>query len=65
MPLLRPSLAGMIAAPVTRVLRWPVTSQARSRRNALVANTALADRRLEREDVERFLGSLTSGRISA
>jgi hypothetical protein len=35
--------------------RWHVASQERARRNALVASTALARRREERDDVERFL----------
>jgi hypothetical protein len=34
---------------------WPLASQHRARRNALVASTALAQRRHERLDVERFL----------
>ena len=34
---------------------WPVRSQLASRRNALVACTALAERRREREEVEDFL----------
>jgi hypothetical protein len=34
---------------------WPVQSQRVSRRNALVACTALADRRREHEEVEEFL----------
>lgn len=36
-------------------LAWPVTSQHVSRRNALVAGTALAERRRELEEVEEFL----------
>lgn len=51
--------------PVRSILSWPVASQARSRRNALVANTALAARRAEREEVDRYLDDLTSGRITA
>lgn len=47
------------------VLRWAVDSQARSRRNALLANSALTARRLEREEVERFLRSLRPDRITA
>jgi len=54
----------MLAA-VRWVLRWPVESQARSRRNALLANTVLVTRRREREDVARFLVTLRSGRIGA
>jgi hypothetical protein len=36
-------------------LAWPVGSQQQARRNALVAATALAQRRYERLEVERFL----------
>jgi len=39
-----------------RVLRdWPVTSQSRACRNAMVASTVLAQRRAERVEVEEFL----------
>jgi hypothetical protein len=34
---------------------WPVESQLQARRNALVASTALAQRRRERAEVEEFL----------
>lgn len=34
---------------------WPVRSQQGARRNALVASTALAERRRELADVEEFL----------
>jgi hypothetical protein len=37
-----------------RVSAWAVESQQGARRNALVANTALAARRAERQDVEAF-----------
>jgi hypothetical protein len=36
-------------------VRWPVTTQDRARRNALVASTAMAGRRAERAEVEAFL----------
>jgi hypothetical protein len=45
-------------APLHRLARWPVTSQVGARRNALVACTALAQRRAERTEVEQLLGSL-------
>ncbi len=45
------------------VRRWPVESQLGARRNAMIASTALAQRRAEIEDVEEFLTSL--GRPSA
>lgn len=38
-----------------RVLRWPVQSQHGACRNALVAATALTDRRRELAEVEDFL----------
>jgi hypothetical protein len=37
------------------VTGWPVRSQQGARRNALVAGTALTERRREREEVEEFL----------
>ena len=54
----------MILAPhllgrtVDAVRRWPVESQQRARRNAMIASTALAQRRAERDDVEEFLAAL-------
>ena len=41
----------------TSVLRWPVESQQRARRNALVATTALTQARHERDEVEEFLAA--------
>ena len=38
--------------------RWAVGSQQASRRNAMVALTALTQRRAERTDVEEFLAAL-------
>jgi hypothetical protein len=35
--------------------RWSVSTQARARRNAMVALTSLAERRLEREDADAYL----------
>ncbi len=35
--------------------RWPVEAQLVARRNAMIASTALAERRAEREEVEEFL----------
>ena len=40
---------------VRMVLTWPVESQQQARRNALVAGTALARVRKERDEVEEFL----------
>jgi hypothetical protein len=47
------------------VLAWPVESQQRARRNALVASTALAQLRRERADVEEFLEALDRRRLPA
>ncbi len=48
--------------PVSLVLdhlrAWTVQSQQGARRNAMVASTALAARRAERQDVEAFFASL-------
>lgn len=41
--------------PVRSLADWHVSSQHVSRRNALVASTALADRRRELIEVETFL----------
>ena len=53
--------------PVRRVVdaarRWPVESQLHARRNALVASTALAQRRAERDEVEELLASLGRTRL--
>lgn len=45
-------------------LTWPVTSQHVSRRNALVACTALAERRRELEEVEEFLNRHAAARAA-
>lgn len=41
-----------------RVDRWSVESQQAARRNAMIASTALAQRRAERDDVEEFFARL-------
>lgn len=46
-----------VSLVLDRVRAWPVQSQQGARRNAMIANTALAARRAEREDVEAFLAS--------
>ena len=53
---------GLKSLPLAQLVRhrlrdWPVESQQGSRRNAMIASTALAQRRAEREDVEHFLAS--------
>lgn len=42
---------------VTRLRDWPVASQHHARRNAMLAATACAQRRAEREDVADFLAA--------
>jgi hypothetical protein len=42
---------------LTSAATWHVTSQHRACRNALVASTALAQQRRERDDVEEFLAA--------
>jgi hypothetical protein len=50
-----PSL--VITRLADRVSAWAVESQQGARRNALVANTSLAARRAERQDVEAFFAA--------
>jgi hypothetical protein len=40
-----------------RVRAWSVESQQGARRNAMVANTALAARRAERQDVDAYFAA--------
>jgi hypothetical protein len=46
------------SAVLGRVHAWSVDSQQGARRNAMVANTALAARRAERQDVDAYFASL-------
>jgi hypothetical protein len=48
-------LSAVGSAVRDRVSTWAVESQLGARRNAMVASTALAARRAERQDVEEFL----------
>jgi hypothetical protein len=48
------------SAVLGRVHAWSVDSQQGARRNAMVANTALAARRAERQEVDAYLASLRS-----
>ena len=50
---------------VRSVLGWPFETQQGSRRNALVASTALTQRRRERDEVEEFLATRAQGASSA
>ncbi|GAB2460380.1 hypothetical protein GCM10027062_44990 [Nocardioides hungaricus] len=43
---------------IDAVRRWPVDSQLGARRNAMIASTALAQRRAELDEVEEFLAAL-------
>lgn len=63
-----PALATPRSVPVaawqalrTSVQQWAVDSQRAACRNAMVAGTALAARRAEREDVEEFLATREGG----
>ena len=62
-PLTQP-VRRLVGGTAGRVLRWPAQSQQRARRNALVASTALAQRRAERLEVEEFLAGLLPSRSS-
>ncbi len=46
------------SAVLDRVHTWSVGSQQGARRNAMLANTALASRRAERQDVDAYLAGL-------
>lgn len=50
-------LATPLAGVLTRLRDWPVAAQQHARRNAMVAATACAQRRIEREEVADFLRS--------
>lgn len=43
-----------------RLHDWPVASQQQARRNAMVATTACAQRRVERQDVADYLEALAA-----
>jgi hypothetical protein len=51
-------LSAVGSAVLDRVSTWAVESQLGARRNAMIASTALAARRAERQDVEAFLAGL-------
>jgi hypothetical protein len=62
---LSPLSAPLSAVPsfvVDRVRTWSVASQHGACRNAMVATTALAERRAERLDVDAYLATLRTGR---
>jgi hypothetical protein len=54
-----------ITVAVDRMVdRWAVGSQQTARRNAMIASTALTQRRAERDEVEEFLASLTQATLT-
>jgi hypothetical protein len=59
-----PSL-GPLGRVVEKARSWPVDSQQVARRNAMIACTALAARRAEREDVEEYLARVAGARPTA
>ncbi len=60
------SLARRVVLPVLDLAgaarRWPVASQERAQHNAMVASTAAARRRVERNEVEDYLERLEATR---
>ena len=52
-------------ALVATAVRWPVVSQQRARRNAMIASNALAQRRVELDEVEFLLRVGRSGQETA
>lgn len=53
--------SSVLLRPVRDLAGWHSRSQVTARRNALVAATALAQRRRERQEVEEFLARYRSG----
>jgi len=51
-------LTNLVHRAERRLDRWSVDSQQHARRNAMVASTALAQRRAERLEVEEYLAHL-------
>lgn len=47
----------VLRRPVAALRRWPVDTQLGARRNAMIASTALAQRRAERDEVEEYLAA--------
>ena len=54
------TLAHVVARPARTAVRWPVESQQRSRRNAMLAATDLTDRRRQTLMVEEYLAGYTA-----
>lgn len=55
----------LVAGLAGRARRWPTESQQGARRNAMVACTAAASRRAERDEVEDYLTALATERREA
>ena len=51
--------------PLQWLEAWAISSQQRARRNAMIATTALAQRRAELLEVEEFLAGLTARTLVA
>ncbi|GAA1162130.1 hypothetical protein [Nocardioides aquiterrae] len=58
------SVVHLLRHPVDTARRWPVESQLRARRNAMVASTALAQRRAELVEVEEYLAASAAAQAS-
>ncbi|HWM72184.1 MAG TPA: hypothetical protein VNQ53_00500 [Nocardioides sp.] len=54
------SPAAPISALIHSLRSWPQTSQEQARRNAMIAATACAQRRVERQDVDDYFASRTA-----
>jgi hypothetical protein len=55
-----PPVTSPLRGLVQRLQDWPVASQQQARRNAMVAATACAQRRAERDDVADYLHARTA-----
>jgi phage gp37-like protein len=51
-------LSAVASSTLEHVRAWPVRTQQGARRNAMVASTALAARRAEREEVDAYFAGL-------
>ena len=50
--------------PLQWIDTWSVASQQQARRNAMIASTALAQRRAETNEVEEFLADLRTAALT-
>lgn len=58
------SFTQQVITAARRAARWHVTSQEVARRNAMLASTALTQRRVERIEVEDFLATYHARRVT-